>query len=172
MSKANILVVDDEAAARTALAALLEAEGYDVETAGDGFKAMGRLATFEPDLVLTDFKMPGMDGIELMTKLKEHEAELPVVVMTAFGAVETAVTAMQKGAADYLLKPLNMDRAAHRARQGARTDAAPARNLGPQKPTRRALQLRKYRRFVTGNATCFQVHSPDRTQPRDHPDHG
>jgi two-component system, NtrC family, response regulator AtoC len=109
MSKANILVVDDEAAARTALAALLEAEGYAVETAGDGFKALGRLATFEPDLVLTDFNMPGMDGIELMARLKEHDAELPVVVMTAFGAVETAVSAMQRGAADYLLKPLNMD---------------------------------------------------------------
>ena len=109
MPKANILVVDDEAAARTALAALLEVADYAVETAGDGFKALGRLATFEPDLVLTDFNMPGMDGIELMTKLKEHDAELPVVVMTAFGAVETAVSAMQKGAADYLLKPLNMD---------------------------------------------------------------
>ena len=109
MSKANILVVDDEAAARTGLAELLKAEGYAVETAGDGFKAMGRLATFEPDLVLTDFNMPGLDGIELMEKLKEDHAELPVIVMTAFGAVETAVSAMRKGAADYLLKPLNMD---------------------------------------------------------------
>jgi DNA-binding NtrC family response regulator len=109
MSKANVLVVDDEAAARTALAEMLRAEGYTVETAADGFKAIGRLANFEPDLVLTDFNMPGLDGIELMEKLKEHDTELPVVVMTAFGAVETAVSAMRKGAADYLLKPLNMD---------------------------------------------------------------
>jgi DNA-binding NtrC family response regulator len=109
MSKANILVVDDEAAARTALAELLRAEGYAVETAADGFKALGRLGTFEPDLVLTDFNMPGLDGVELMQKLKEHDPELPVILMTAFGAVETAVSAMQKGAADYLLKPLNLD---------------------------------------------------------------
>jgi DNA-binding NtrC family response regulator len=109
MTKAKILVVDDEAAARTALADLLKAEGYSVETAGDGFKALGRISTFEPDLVLTDFNMPGMDGVELMTKLKEQNAELPVVLMTAFGAVETAVSAMRNGAADYLLKPLNMD---------------------------------------------------------------
>jgi DNA-binding NtrC family response regulator len=104
MTKAKILVVDDEAAARTALADLLKAEGYSVETAGDGFKALGRISTFEPDLVLTDFNMPGMDGVELMTKLKEQNAELPVVLMTAFGAVETAVSAMRNGAADYLLK--------------------------------------------------------------------
>jgi DNA-binding NtrC family response regulator len=109
MSKANILVVDDEASARTALAEMLKSEGYTVETAADGFKALGRLPNFEPDLVLTDFHMPGLDGIELMEKLKEHDAELPVIVMTAFGAVETAVSAMRKGAADYLLKPLNMD---------------------------------------------------------------
>jgi DNA-binding NtrC family response regulator len=109
MAKAKILVVDDEASARTALAELLKAEGYSVETAGDGFKALGRIPTYEPDLVLTDFNMPGMDGVELMTKLKEQNAELPVVLMTAFGAVETAVNAMRNGAADYLLKPLNMD---------------------------------------------------------------
>jgi DNA-binding NtrC family response regulator len=109
MSKANVLVVDDEPAARNGLVELLTAEGYAVETAGDGFKALGRVAAFAPELVLTDFNMPGMDGIELLEKLKEHDPELPVVLMTAYGAVETAVTAMKKGAADYLQKPLNLD---------------------------------------------------------------
>ncbi len=109
MSKANLLVVDDEPAARNGLVELLTTEGYTVETAGDGFKALGRVAAFAPDLVLTDFNMPGMDGIELLEKLKEHDAELPVVLMTAYGAVDTAVTAMKKGAADYLQKPLNLD---------------------------------------------------------------
>src|SRR5262245_12193389 len=82
MQKANLLVVDDEPAARTPLVELLKAEGYAVETAGDGFKALGRVASFAPDLVLTDFNMPGMDGIELLEKLKEHDPELPVVLMT------------------------------------------------------------------------------------------
>jgi DNA-binding NtrC family response regulator len=109
MTKANILVVDDEAAARTALAELLKSEGYAVETAADGFKALGRLETFAPDAVLTDLNMPGMDGVELMEKLKEHDAELPVVLMTASGAIETAVSAMRQGATDYLTKPLNFD---------------------------------------------------------------
>jgi DNA-binding NtrC family response regulator len=109
MHKANILVVDDEPSARTPLVDLLKAQGYAVETAGDGFKALGRVSSFGPELVLTDFNMPGMDGIELLEKLKEHDPELPVVLMTAYGAVETAVNAMKKGAFDYLQKPLNLD---------------------------------------------------------------
>ena len=109
MSKARILVVDDEANARTALAELLKQEGYAAEMASDGFKAVAKLAEFEPDLVLTDLKMPGMDGVELLRKVKERDPETPVVVMTAFGAVETAVAAMREGAAHYLTKPLNTD---------------------------------------------------------------
>ncbi|HEV8550762.1 MAG TPA: sigma-54 dependent transcriptional regulator, partial [Polyangiaceae bacterium] len=109
MRNAKILVVDDEASARTALAELLRQEGYEVETAGDGFKALGRMTEFEADLVLTDLNMPGMDGVELLRKVKETNHELPVVLMTAFGGVETAVSAMREGAADYLMKPLNTD---------------------------------------------------------------
>jgi DNA-binding NtrC family response regulator len=109
MSKGKILVVDDEATARSALSDFLRAEGYSVETAADGFKALGRLAEFEADLVLTDFNMPGMDGVELLRKLKELDPEMSVILMTAFGGVETAVAAMREGAADYLTKPLNLD---------------------------------------------------------------
>jgi DNA-binding NtrC family response regulator len=91
------------------LAELLREEGYDVETAADAFKAMGKLDSFTPHLVMTDLKMPGMDGIELMGKIAEREHRPAVVVMTAFGAVDTAVEAMRAGAADYLTKPLNFD---------------------------------------------------------------
>jgi DNA-binding NtrC family response regulator len=109
MSKGNILVVDDEASARTALAELLRTEGYAIETAADGFKALARLEDFAADLVLTDLNMPGIDGVELLRKVKETHPGLPVVLMTAFGGVETAVAAMREGAADYLTKPLNTD---------------------------------------------------------------
>jgi DNA-binding NtrC family response regulator len=109
MTNGTILVIDDEAAARTALAELLRAEGYTVETAGDGFKGIGRLEEVSPDVVLTDLNMPGMDGVELLRKVKELKSDLPVVIMTAFGGVETAVTAMRDGATDYLTKPLNTD---------------------------------------------------------------
>jgi DNA-binding NtrC family response regulator len=108
MNKGRILIVDDEANARTALAELLKEEGYTVETAADGFKALGKFHDFAPDLVLTDLKMPGMDGLELLRKVRVQSEETVVLVMTAFGAVETAVTAMKEGAADYLTKPLNL----------------------------------------------------------------
>jgi DNA-binding NtrC family response regulator len=107
--KGRILVVDDEANARTALAELLRDEGYTVETAADGFKALPKLDDFAPDLLLTDLRMPGMDGLELMAKARELDAEMVVVLMTAHGAVDSAVAAMRQGAADYLAKPINMD---------------------------------------------------------------
>jgi DNA-binding NtrC family response regulator len=107
--RGRVLVVDDEANARTALAELLGDEGYEVEMAADGFKALGKLEAFSPELVLTDLKMPGMDGLELMAKLHERDVGCDVIVMTAFGAVETAVEAMRRGAVDYLTKPLNFD---------------------------------------------------------------
>jgi DNA-binding NtrC family response regulator len=108
MEKNRILVVDDEANARTALAELLRDEGYLVETASDGFKALGKVAEFGPDLILTDLNMPGMSGLDLLRRVRGEDEERAVVVMTAFGAIETAVAAMKEGAADYLAKPINM----------------------------------------------------------------
>ena len=105
----RILIVDDEANARTALAELLRDEGYLVETAADGFKALPKLEEFSPDLVVTDLKMPGLSGLELMDKVRERDPECVVIVMTAFGAIESAVQAMRQGAADYLTKPVNVD---------------------------------------------------------------
>ncbi len=105
----RILVVDDEANARLALADLLREEGYKIDTAADAFKALGKMEAFAPHVVLTDLKMPGMDGIELMEKIHSGPSPVAVVVMTAFGAVESAVSAMRKGAADYLVKPINFD---------------------------------------------------------------
>jgi len=102
-----VLVVDDEVNARTALTELLRDEGYEVEMAADAFKALGKVESFAPEIVVTDLKMPGMDGIELVKKLRSGDDPVAVVVMTAFGAVQTAVNAMRAGAADYLTKPLN-----------------------------------------------------------------
>jgi len=94
--------------ARTALTELLRDDGYVVEAAADAFKALGKVAEFAPDLVLTDLKMPGMDGLQLLERLREGDCDLPVIVMTAFGEVETAVRAMRSGARDYLAKPVNV----------------------------------------------------------------
>ncbi len=86
-TKGRILVVDDEVNARTALVELLRDEDYVVESAADAFKALGKMADFAPDLVLTDLKMPGMDGLALLERLREGDRDLPVIVMTAFGEV-------------------------------------------------------------------------------------
>ena len=107
--KGRILVVDDEVNARQALSELLRDEGYTVETAADGFKALPKLEEFAPDVVLTDLKMPGLDGIDLMRRAHADDPDRVVVLMTAYGAVETAVSAMLLGAADYLTKPVNID---------------------------------------------------------------
>ena len=109
MRSGRILVVDDEVNARTALAELLRDEGFEVETAADAFKALGKYEAFTPHVVVTDLKMPGMDGIELVKKIKAFEDPAALVVMTAFGAVSSAVDAMRAGAADYLTKPINFD---------------------------------------------------------------
>jgi len=108
-TKERILVVDDEVNARTALAELLSDEGYEVETAADAFKALGKYHGFAPHLVLTDLKMPGMDGIELIKKVRAEGGLCAFVVMTAFGAVESAIDAMRAGASEYLTKPLNFE---------------------------------------------------------------
>ena len=107
--RGRILIVDDEANARTALAELLGEEGYECETASDGRKALALLPSFDPDVVLTDLKMPGLDGIGLLEKGREAVPHASFVVMTAFGTIDTAVEAIKKGAENYLTKPLDLD---------------------------------------------------------------
>ena len=106
-SRGRILIVDDEANARAALSEILREEGYVTETAADGFKALGKLEEFAPDVVLTDLKMPGLDGIGLMEKAGSMMPGATFVVMTAFGTIPNAVEAVKKGAYNYLTKPLD-----------------------------------------------------------------
>src|SRR5580693_7405431 len=105
--RGRILIVDDEANARAALSEILREEGYATETAADGFKALGKIDDFGPDVVLTDLKMPGLDGIAFMEKARSAAPSAVFVVMTAFGTISSAVEAMKKGAENYLLKPLD-----------------------------------------------------------------
>ena len=97
-SRGRILIVDDEANARAALSEILRDEGYATETAADGFKALGKLEEFAPDVVLTDLKMPGLDGIAFMEKAQSGAAPGAVfVVMTAFGTIASAVAGREEG---------------------------------------------------------------------------
>jgi two-component system, NtrC family, response regulator AtoC len=106
-NRGRILIVDDESNARAALSEILREEGYATETAADGFKALGKLEEFAPDVILTDLKMPGLDGIAFMEKARSAAPGAVFVVMTAFGTISSAVDAMKKGAENYLLKPLD-----------------------------------------------------------------
>jgi two-component system response regulator HydG len=109
MTKPRILVVDDEASARSGLAKLLSQEGYEVETAADGLLALEVLAERTPALIVTDLKMPNMDGMQLIAKVRETYPGIPIVVATAFGEISSAVAAMRAGAEDYLTKPIEFD---------------------------------------------------------------
>jgi two-component system, NtrC family, response regulator HydG len=109
MNKTRILVVDDEATARNGLGKLLEQEGYQVDLAADGVEALASVSENAPALIISDLKMPNMDGMELLKQLKEQDVETPTVVATAFGEISTAVAAMRAGAEDYLTKPIDFD---------------------------------------------------------------
>jgi two-component system response regulator HydG len=109
MKKARILIVDDEPAARSGLEKLLKTSDYDVAAAADGVEALEIATTFAPDVVVTDLKMPNMDGMTLLAKLREQDRDLPVIVTTAFGDLSNAVDAMRKGAADFITKPIDID---------------------------------------------------------------
>jgi two-component system NtrC family response regulator len=103
----TILIVDDEKNYPLVLSAVLQEEGFETMTANSGEEALDIIGHSDIDLVLTDMKMPKMDGIELLEKIKLEDAELPVIMMTAHGTVEKAVEAMQKGAYNYILKPFD-----------------------------------------------------------------
>ncbi len=106
----SILIVDDEKNYPLILGAVLEEEGFEVLTANSGAEALEILEASDVDLVLTDMKMPVMDGIDLLEKIKVRDSELPVIMMTAHGTVDKAVEAMEKGAYSYILKPFDNDR--------------------------------------------------------------
>ncbi|MBI4509956.1 MAG: sigma-54-dependent Fis family transcriptional regulator [Deltaproteobacteria bacterium] len=129
---ARILVVDDEAGIRSFLSGALAAVGHDVDEAADGEEALRRLAAKACHLVITDLRMPRLDGMALLARLRAEAPEVEVIVLTAHGTVETAVQAMKLGAFDYLEKPISgptelrllVERALERHRLHAAREAA------------------------------------------------
>jgi DNA-binding NtrC family response regulator len=105
----RILVVDDEEAIRSGLAEILREQGYEVEEAADAQRALARVREELVDLVCTDVRMPGMDGLELVERIKVESPETEVVVITGFASLQSAVDAVKRGAEDYLAKPFDLD---------------------------------------------------------------
>lgn len=109
MASERILIVDDEDGMRRLLGRVLSREGYETTTAASGAEAMLQVAREHFDLVVTDIKMPEMDGLQLLDEIKEFDPSLPIIVMTAYGTVENAVQALRSGAYDYIAKPFETD---------------------------------------------------------------
>ena len=107
---AYVLVVDDEDKIRHILRIMLELKGHTVDEAGDGAKALEMVRDNPYDLVISDIRMPGMDGLELLDNIKKMDIPCPVVFMTAFATVDSAVEAMKQGAVDYITKPFDESR--------------------------------------------------------------
>ena len=122
---ARVLVADDERSICDAFALLLETEGHTALTASTGEQALRVLRAERPDLVFVDVRMPGMGGLEVLREIRRLEASLPVVVMTAYGTLETATEALRNGAFDYLGKPLDLAQI-RQVMQRALHPAAPA----------------------------------------------
>jgi DNA-binding NtrC family response regulator len=109
MSGSTVLIVDDERTLARAIKAFLTESGYEAEVAGDAEQALRLLETMRPDVVFCDVRLPGMNGIELLRRIREFDAAIPVIIMTAHGTIEGAVEAVKLGAFDYLKKPVDLE---------------------------------------------------------------
>ena len=105
----RVLVVDDEESMRRFLSILLEKEGYEVTLASNGEEALGKLQEGSFHLLITDLRMPGMSGVELLEKVQADEPNLPVVILTAYASEASAIEAMEKGAYQYIEKKAKND---------------------------------------------------------------
>ena len=115
-AQGRVLVVDDEPRACTALAGLLRKEGYEVAAADNAFRGLDLVGRFQPDVVLTDLRMPGLDGLAFMDSIRAAAPATRIVVMTAYGSVDAAVEAMRRGADDFLEKPIDVEALRHTLR--------------------------------------------------------
>ena len=109
MQKPSILVVDDELLIRDLLYDFFSGQGWDISVAEDGEKALEIIRAKKFDLVLTDIRMPEMDGLVLTSHVKQSHPDLPVVLMTGFPSVDTAVEALRNKVDDYIIKPFNIN---------------------------------------------------------------
>ena len=107
---ANILIIDDEKAIRKTLSEILSYEGYKIDEASDGEEGLKRFSEKTYDVVLCDIKMPKLDGIEFLEKSREINSDVPVIMISGHGNIDTAVEAVKKGAFDYISKPPDLNR--------------------------------------------------------------
>jgi len=112
-TKGKILIVDDETVVRDSLGKWFSSEGYQARPVASAREALESITDTEYDVALIDIKMPGMDGMELQSRLREADPDLSVIIMTGYASVETAVQALKHGAYDYITKPIDPDELSH-----------------------------------------------------------
>src|SRR5215210_4218084 len=108
MSGATVLIVDDERTLARAIRTFMTEAGYQAEVAEDAEKALELVESLRPDVVFADVRLPGMSGIDLLRRIREFDAAIPVIIMSAHGTIEGAVEAVKLGAFDYLKKPVDL----------------------------------------------------------------
>jgi len=109
VKQTQILIVEDDVKMRTALREIMFKEGYSVETVETGEAALAKIGTTNYDLVITDLKLPGIDGMDILKAIRKSRPEISTIMITAYATVDTAVEAMKEGAEDYIAKPFNLD---------------------------------------------------------------
>ena len=128
-TKAKILITDDEKIVRESLLHWFEEDGYNVEIASSGEEALAKFEKGKYDLVLTDMKMPGLSGLELLKKIKEIDENCIVILITAYASVPSAIKALKDGAYDYVTKPIDPDELAHLVEKALKGQALEKENL-------------------------------------------
>src|SRR5271168_2488090 len=149
----RVLVVDDEKVIREILSDFLTMEGYVVRTVEDGAQALTELERRSYNLVISDLKMPGMGGLELLERIDELKVNIVSVIMTGFGTVETAIEAMKKGAYDYILKPFKIEEVVRVVQRGLEKQRLAAENLR----LREAVSLYKVSEAIAASLSLEEV---------------
>ncbi len=150
----SVLIVDDDPTQRRLLQAVIEKQGYRVETAESGDAALDRVASSPVDVMLLDLIMPGMDGMETLDAVKKRLPDLPVIVLTASGGIETVVSAMRAGAVDFFVKPASPERIAVSIRNALKVQTLSGE---VQRLTRKAANVSGFADMIASAAAMQQV---------------
>ncbi len=155
----TILVVDDDKSLREFLEIFLAQEGYNPLVAGDGPEALALLESHPVSLVLSDIRMPEMDGVTLLRRIRQRDPQMPVILITAFASLETAVDAMKEGALDYITKPFQLDELRQVIEQGlAARRSASREETGPAQPQERG-RVHHFHGMVAASPAMINIFS-------------
>ncbi|HEY0880997.1 MAG TPA: response regulator, partial [Archangium sp.] len=135
----RILVVDDEANLRKVLAAILRKDGYDVAVAEDGEQALAEFEKNGADVIITDLVMPKLGGMDILTRVRAARSDVPVIIITAHGTVDSAVEAIKLGAFDYITKPFEHSEIRAVVAKAARTQEANQGHVAPDGSARKSI---------------------------------